>query len=289
MTDMGDVSRILGTNVTRDRKEGTITIGQKDYTENIVERFGMRGCDPVFTPGAGPDVSLNQPEKNLRDEKGKRRYQLIVRATMYLAQVSRQNILYAVNQLAQGMLKSSKALMGAPTHLLRYLDDFFIAYKQGGFKLAAFSDDNWGTNPENAKPTSSYIFMPANGPSSSRVGIQRLTAQSTTDTQLVAAVLTMKEAVFCKSMIQEVGLKDEFDSVALFIDNTSALYVAENRTYSPLAKGIALRFLHPRAGRGHHDHHPLREDARPTWSYWDQIFQQATSPGTNHQSKNFGT
>ena len=89
MTDMGDASRIPGTNVTRDRKEGTITIDQKDHTEEIVESFGMRGCNPIFTPGAGPEVLLNQPEKNLRNEQGKRRYLSIVRATMYLAQVSR--------------------------------------------------------------------------------------------------------------------------------------------------------------------------------------------------------
>ena len=34
MTDMDDELRILGMNVTRDREEGTITINQKDYTED---------------------------------------------------------------------------------------------------------------------------------------------------------------------------------------------------------------------------------------------------------------
>ena len=33
MTDMGDVSRVLGMSVTRNGKEGTITIDQKDCTE----------------------------------------------------------------------------------------------------------------------------------------------------------------------------------------------------------------------------------------------------------------
>ena len=45
------------------------------------------------------------------------------------------------------MSKPSKAHMGAAKHLLRYLagsTDFSITYKQGGFKLAAFSDANWG-------------------------------------------------------------------------------------------------------------------------------------------------
>ena len=31
MTGMGDVSRVLGMNVTRDHEEGTITINQKNY------------------------------------------------------------------------------------------------------------------------------------------------------------------------------------------------------------------------------------------------------------------
>ena len=63
MTDMGDVSRVLGMNVTRDRKKRTITIDQKYYTEDIVERFGMKGCNPAFTPVAGPELSLEQREK----------------------------------------------------------------------------------------------------------------------------------------------------------------------------------------------------------------------------------
>ena len=36
MSDMGDVSRILGMNVTRDREKETITISSKDYTKDVV-------------------------------------------------------------------------------------------------------------------------------------------------------------------------------------------------------------------------------------------------------------
>ena len=56
--------------------------------------------------------------------------------------------------------------MGAAKHLRCYLassTDFFIAYKQGGFNFAAFSDADWGNNPNNAKSTSPYIVMLANG------------------------------------------------------------------------------------------------------------------------------
>ena len=36
MSDIGDVSRTLGMKVTRGREKGTITISQKDYTEDVV-------------------------------------------------------------------------------------------------------------------------------------------------------------------------------------------------------------------------------------------------------------
>ena len=157
MTDMIDVSRVLGINVTRDREEETITINQKDYKEDIVQRYGMRGCNSVYTPGVGPELSLDQPEENLLNEEGKRRYQSITGAAMYLVQECRYDILYTINQLARATPKPSKAHMGAAKHLLRYLagsTDFSITYKQGGFKLAAFSDANWGANSDNGKSTS---------------------------------------------------------------------------------------------------------------------------------------
>ena len=59
-------------NVTRDGEEGNITINQKDYMEDIVQRYGMRGCNPAYTPGVGPKPSLDQPEENLLNEEGKR-------------------------------------------------------------------------------------------------------------------------------------------------------------------------------------------------------------------------
>ena len=47
-------------------------------------------------------------------------------------------------------------------------------------------------------------------------------------------------------MMLELGfkkVKEGFGSVPPYIDNTSALHVAGNRTYSPRAKHIALRYL----------------------------------------------
>ena len=63
MADMGDVSLVLGMDVTRDREKGTVTIAQQKYTKSMLERYGMASCNSTYTPGMGKELSLNQPEE----------------------------------------------------------------------------------------------------------------------------------------------------------------------------------------------------------------------------------
>ena len=41
MTYMGDVSRVPGLQVSRNRAENTLKIDQEDYTKSTLERFGF--------------------------------------------------------------------------------------------------------------------------------------------------------------------------------------------------------------------------------------------------------
>ena len=50
MTDMGDVSLVLGMDVTRDRTQGTVTIIQENYVKFLVERYGMGTATPRIRP-----------------------------------------------------------------------------------------------------------------------------------------------------------------------------------------------------------------------------------------------
>ena len=59
----------------------------------------------------------------------------------------------------------------------------------------------------------------------------------------MAEALAMTKAVFCSNMMLEIGFDDSFGSVPLYIDDTSALPVAGNRTYSPRSKHIALSYF----------------------------------------------
>ena len=85
--------------------------------------------------------------------------------------------------------------------------------------------------------------MLSNALISFNLGLQGLTTQSTMEAELVVAALAMKEVVFCFYTMLVLGFDGSFGSVLLYIDNTSALHVAGNRTYSPRAKLTALRYF----------------------------------------------
>ena len=141
ITDMGDVSLVLGMQITRDREAGTLTISQEHYTKSILARFGMAGCDPVHTTGAGAEFSIDQPDDLLLDPTGTELYQSITGSLMFLSQCTRYDITYAVNQLARAMSKPSKLHMTAAKRLLRYLKgnmSLALTYRTGCFQLTGF-------------------------------------------------------------------------------------------------------------------------------------------------------
>ena len=61
-------------------------IRQEHYTKSILARFGIAGCNPVHTTGAGPELSLDQPDETLLDPTGTELYQSITGSLMFLGQ-----------------------------------------------------------------------------------------------------------------------------------------------------------------------------------------------------------
>ena len=141
--------------------------------------------------------------------------------------------------------------------------------------MTAFSDANWGNNPDNGKSMSSYIVFLANAPVSFKVGLQGLTTQSTMEGELVAAALAMKESVFCSNMMKELGFCTRFDGVRLYIGNISALHVAGNRTFSSRLKHVALPYFFIQE---------LAKEGRITVKYV-KADDQLADIGTKHLSK----
>ena len=53
MKDMGIARKILGMEISRDRKFGKLWLSQENYVLKVLERFNMQEARPVSTPLAG--------------------------------------------------------------------------------------------------------------------------------------------------------------------------------------------------------------------------------------------
>ena len=128
MVDKGDVSLVLGMDVTPDREKGTMTITQDTFTKSLLERYGMASCNSSYTPGEGKELSLDQTEERLQSKGEKQRLQAITGSVMHLGQMIRYEIIHAVNQLERAMSKPSKP------HMVASQTSTSLPGRDGGFR-----------------------------------------------------------------------------------------------------------------------------------------------------------
>ena len=65
MKDLGNASYVLGIQIYRDRSKDILGVSQKGNIENLLQRYNIRDCKPLYTPIAkGDKLSLTQCPKN---------------------------------------------------------------------------------------------------------------------------------------------------------------------------------------------------------------------------------
>jgi hypothetical protein len=50
MKDLGEAQFLLGVQIVRDRAARTLTISQGEYVKNVVDRLGLKFCNPTASP-----------------------------------------------------------------------------------------------------------------------------------------------------------------------------------------------------------------------------------------------
>ena len=99
----------------------------------IRDRFGMADCKPSSTPGFGSELSTKQPEGTLLNKEETQRYQAITGSVMYLAQITRYDVMYSSGQLARAMSKPSKVNSETSSALFGWNHEFYHRLQAGRF------------------------------------------------------------------------------------------------------------------------------------------------------------
>jgi transposase InsO family protein len=243
MTDLGDLSWILGMHVVRDRAKGWVSVSQEKYSNDILERLGKADCRPMVTPVlAGEHLTkVSAPEVDVKP------YQSAVGALMYSMTGTRPDLAFAVGSLGRHSAKPGVEHQHALERTLRYLrgtSDCGLVFQRGtprGTELLGYVDADWASDVNDRKSTSGFVFMLGGAAISWGSKKQTSVALSSTEAEYIAAAHAAKEAIWLRRLLTELGENLE-SPTTLFVDNQSAIAIARNPEFHDRTKHIEVRY-----------------------------------------------
>ena len=99
MTDLGEMAKILGIRVERDRDKGTLKISQGPYIDVILARFHMQDLNPVSMP-LSKTVKLTVPTGSTTGPTIDAPYAKAIGSLMYAALGTQPDLAFAVQHLS---------------------------------------------------------------------------------------------------------------------------------------------------------------------------------------------
>src|SRR5277367_4314992 len=249
LRDLGPTTFLLGIEIVRNRAKREISLSQRQYIIDALERFGMSDCNPVGTPmDPGAHLSISMSPQSPEEQKSmlNHPYLSAVGTLQYLATTTRPDIAFAVGVLARFNSSPGIKHWKAVQHLFRYLKgslDYKLVYSptDSAQLFTTYSDADHGGNPDNGRSTGGYAILIGGASVSWSSRLQSVVSLSTTEAEYIAAVEAGKEIIWMRNLLTEFGF-DITPPSPLLIDNNLAVTVAKNPEYHGRMKHLDLRF-----------------------------------------------
>ncbi|SOV05329.1 uncharacterized protein UDID_18391 [Ustilago sp. UG-2017a] len=177
------VREFLGIKITRERRQGRITLDLTAYIKGMVNQA--------------------------------KRYQELVGQLLWVSNTVRPDISFAVGALAQYMPEPIDSAWSAVIHLLKYLNqmsDYHLnlggAHRSHADQpVVTYTDTNWASDPTNGRRSTSRAITYVYGcPASWKSHVQKCVALSAVEAELVAASEAAREALFFSYLLRDLGV-----------------------------------------------------------------------------------
>uniref|UniRef100_A0AAV1U9M7 Reverse transcriptase Ty1/copia-type domain-containing protein n=1 Tax=Peronospora matthiolae TaxID=2874970 RepID=A0AAV1U9M7_9STRA len=157
-TDSGKCAFVLGIELL-DGADGSVTLCQRRYVDDILKRFGMDDCKAV----AGPVDMSSRLVSSDAATKVDAPFREAVGALMHLTTATRPDIAFAVGYVSRFMENPQEEHWVAVKRFFRYLQGtkmHGICYKPNAkIDFRGYSDADWDGDFTDRKSTSGYTFM----------------------------------------------------------------------------------------------------------------------------------
>ena len=255
MKDIGRLHYCLGITVVHDDDRNCLWIHQRQYIQNIIDKYGLSEGKTVCTPMDAnvklwKDDGVSKPVDTVL-------YQSIIGSLLYAAIATRPDISQAVGALSKFNSCPTEAHLTAAKRILRYLkgtEDVGLKYQKSGKPLFGYSDADWAGNLDDRRSTSGNVFLMANAGISWLSKKQSTVALSTAESEYIALCMAAQEAVWLKRLFADLGVVQE-SPICIMEDNQGAIAMTKNPVGHARTKHIDIKYHYVRecVDKGHID------------------------------------
>jgi transposase InsO family protein len=257
----------LGMEISRDRAARTLHIGQQKYVHELLQRFDMQNAKSSRTP-VDPSVKLTKEvgEGVSRIDPISSRYMELVGCLMYLATHTRPDLSFAVGQLARFMQYATTQHMQAAKLVLRYLAGtasyglrYGTASASGGWEVTGdcgnsvgaaadpqrffgYADASYANDIDTRRSTTGFVFMLNGGAVSWSSKLQPTVAVSTTEAEYMATAAAIKEALWFRKLLDDLGEGLGAKGIELRMDNQGSMHILMHPSSSVRSKHIDVQY-----------------------------------------------
>lgn len=250
MKDLGAATSCIGIHITYEC-EG-IALDQKAYISEVIQRFGMADSNPIATPSdLNQKLSVTMSPTNEEEKQAMAEipYQSLVGCLLFIAQGTRPDIAFAVNDVSRFNSNYGRPHWTAVKRILRYLKgtlDYKLHFSKSNDNfLAGYCDSDWASDVDKRRSCTGYVFKLSNGAISWNSKRQGTVALSSTEAEYIAASWATKEAIWLQNFGRELD-HDMAQAVQLQMDNQSAINLSHSDGYNQRTKHIDVRYHHLR-------------------------------------------
>ncbi|GKV39929.1 hypothetical protein SLEP1_g47623 [Rubroshorea leprosula] len=239
MSNLGEMSYFLGLEIKQ--CGNGIFLSQKKYAQDMMKKFNMGYSKPISTPLV---LNCKMSKNDGSAYVDASWYRSIIGSLLYLT-ATRPDIMFVASLLSRYMSSPTQVQLSVAKRVLKYVNgtiDYGIWFiKNDHGCLLGYSDSDWAGSIDDDISTFGYLFQFGSGVFCWNSCKQEVVAQSTIEAKFISALEASNHAIWLRKMLSDMG-QPQFDPSLIYVDNTSAIAIAQNPMQHKRTKHVHVKY-----------------------------------------------
>lgn len=228
-----------------------IKMNQEDYIQSLIEEYNIEPNPRVKTPlppGYYFDISKKENQLFSSDQAlklAKTEYKKRIGSLLYVSVMTRLDITYAVNYLAQFLDYPHPDLFTLINRVFEYLMNtkhYSLIYKNRNHKgLDFFTDSDYAQEPTERRSMNAFLVKVNGNIVFWKSKYTALTCGSSAEAELQAIYMVSNESVWFRQLVIHLGILPKGAVGKYWVDNNSIVQSLNSGNFSSASKHYAVR------------------------------------------------